>query len=117
MQDGAARRSQASSPGDFVNHAIFMPDELDGGLNRLLAAGLVEARSRGFGLTADGRAIHRDASAADESMHAVLDRLAAALATRGLPARVPRATTVSQTDFDRAYALYAGPWWRRLVRR
>ncbi|MCG8457321.1 MAG: hypothetical protein MI919_13680 [Holophagales bacterium] len=41
--------------GDAINHAIFTRSELDGGLSRLVRAGLVTVNGQRFGLTPLGR--------------------------------------------------------------
>ena len=42
---------------DWINHAIPMDDELIGGLNRLIAAGVVDEHDDSFALTQTGEAI------------------------------------------------------------
>lgn len=46
---------------DYINHAIPNPDEVRGGLNRLIEAGLVDLADETFGMTAAGLALHAKA--------------------------------------------------------
>ena len=53
---GLATRERIIAAGNFINHAIFNEDELEGGLSRLIGGGFVQAREAGYEPTAKARA-------------------------------------------------------------
>jgi hypothetical protein len=55
---GLATRERIIAAGNFINHAIFNEDELDGGLSRLIAGGFVQSRGGGYETTSKARAGH-----------------------------------------------------------
>jgi len=50
-REGGASLDQVNAAGDFINHAIFTADELEGGLNRLSAGGFIKERQGLFSAT------------------------------------------------------------------
>ena len=50
-QEKAAPLDQIIAAGDYINHAIFNPDELEGGLSRLLAGKFIRERQGKFTVT------------------------------------------------------------------
>lgn len=105
--------------GDYINHAILAAEELDAGLNRLVAAGLVAPTDAGFRLTDAGERLCRSCLA--EAGGSYLDALASireALAHREMPEFVPRSIIVSDDAARAAYDEYFPPPTRKgLFRR
>lgn len=48
---GGASLEQVTTAGDYINHAIFTEDELEGGLSRLSAGGFIKRESGLFSIT------------------------------------------------------------------
>jgi hypothetical protein len=64
-REGPASLAGVLAMGDGINHAIFTHAELDRGLVRLIAAGLVEREAGGFRLSGQGAQFVAQASAGD----------------------------------------------------
>lgn len=58
-ESGSASLDALIGAADWINHASPLDDELRGGLNRLIAAGVVSERGDSFSLTEAGEALHR----------------------------------------------------------
>ena len=97
---------------DGVNHAIVTEDELRGGLNRLLHAGLVTEHESAFDLTAAGEAMFakvrsRSLRTEFERLEKELDRLA----DPGQPTWTPSSEAIRGAIAD--YLAMAEEWLRR----
>ena len=89
---------------DYLNHAIPTADELDGALNRLLAAGLVEQHADGL-LVPDAIADAFD-TFRRRRKRAIFEAAEAFLRQRTLPASVPRRVTIAPEHVRAAYEEY-----------
>lgn len=72
-----ADRERLRSVGDFINHAIFTNEELDGGLARLQRAGHVYVQSNKYSPSADVLAWYKSITAGKRRtfVHKDLDRV------------------------------------------
>jgi hypothetical protein len=50
-EEGGASLDQVTAAGDYINHAIFTTDELEGGLGRLSAGGFIKEKKGLFSVT------------------------------------------------------------------
>ena len=89
---------------DYLNHAIPTADELDGALNRLLAAGLVEQRADGL-LVPDAIADAFDAFRRRRK-RSVFEAAEAFLRQRTLPTTVPHRVKIAPDDVRAACEEY-----------
>lgn len=89
--------------GDYLNHAIFLHEELAGGLGRLISGGLVERRGDGFAPSAVALSAHR--SNPHRWMYQGWDLCEALLAAWPAP-RPRRRAQVSAAAFDAAVERY-----------
>jgi hypothetical protein len=86
---------------DWVNRSIPTAEVLDGGLNRLLAAGLVRSRRGGFCIPA--KVVREYNLFRRRRRRDRFDMAEAFVRSAGLPAVVPRHVTVRRADQQRAY--------------
>ena len=98
--------------GDHLNHAIFMLDELNGGMDRLQRVGLVRYGDARFLPTARATQLYINAREGAQEVHQVTDRLLAAL--RGLDSvqgsgmitRPSSSLAITQAELEEAAAAY-----------
>ena len=88
---------------DWINHAIPTDEELLGGLNRLISAGLLESRGNGFVLTHLGAALFMKVQKR-AGLWKQFDRLAVEFAE--LPTPMTPSWTPDPTDIEVAIAAY-----------
>ncbi len=109
---GPVGLSNLVAAADGVNHAIPTEDELRGGINRLLHAGLVYEHDSAFDLTEAGEAMF--AKVRSGSVRAEFERLEKELdrlADPGQPTWTPTAEAIR--DAIDAYVAMAEEWLRR----
>jgi hypothetical protein len=62
-----APREGIRAAGDYINHAVMSDEELDGGLNKLLAAGLVSSGPKGWVLAGRAAGLNAEIDRASEA--------------------------------------------------
>ena len=100
---GSASLEAMIAAADWINHANPLDDELRGGLNRLIAAGLVSERENSFSLTEAGVALHAKVQKR-AGLWKQFDRLKVEFAALAAPPEP--AWTPSQAALDDARAAY-----------
>jgi len=79
---GSADRERLKSIGDAINRAIFTDEELDGGLARLLAAGLASEDKGRYSAAQAVTAWYEKVSPKRSAVHKDLERVEGFLGTR-----------------------------------
>lgn len=93
---------------DAINHAIPMREELEEGLGRLTAAGLMSVSGGEFRLTQAGLDLVREASGSRRSWHAAWDQVESALESTEYPAALPSGWEIAEETYDEAVRTYLG---------
>jgi hypothetical protein len=109
LAGGLLRRGRLRSiiaAGDACSHAIFEYEELDRGLARLIAAGLVERRSDRFVETRMATAIWKRTVPRRMGIIEALPRLEEALRTIRIEGEVAEEPVISKVDFESAVRAY-----------
>jgi len=108
QSEGGASLDRVVAAGDYINHAIFTFDELDGGVQRLATAGILVVESRQLQLTPLGSAIHAKVAAQRRSVRNIMSALQQSLAEASF-SQLPSTAShrpFSQADLAHAYAQY-----------
>jgi hypothetical protein len=103
--EGCASLDWIVGVGDYLNHAIFLHEELAGGLDRLVSGGLVQHQQSGFAPTAVALSAHR--SSPHRWAYQGWDLCETLLAAWPAP-RPRRRSLVSAEAFDAAVETYLG---------
>jgi hypothetical protein len=120
-QPQGAELPEIVATADGINHAIPSATELDGALNRLLAAGLIRRHKDAIAVTAAGSTAVKKASGRRKSLYGTSEDLGKLLACPCCGPRlrsVRRRVTITRAHAKRAYDAYVSvPWahhWRTL---
>ena len=108
---GPVGLSDLVAAADGINHALVTEDELRGGLNRLLHAGLVSEHGSAFDLTDSGEAMF--ARVRSRSLRTGFDRLERELDRLSDPARPTWRPSTALIDGAIADYLAMADEWRR----
>jgi hypothetical protein len=100
---GSASLDVLIGTADWINHAIPLDDELRGGLNRLIAAGLISESEDRFRLTEAGEALHAKAQKR-AGLRKEFDRLKIEFDAMAVPAEAT--WTPPERALDEARAAY-----------
>jgi hypothetical protein len=82
---------------DYINHAILLDEEINDGLMRLAAVGLVRLDGSDIAVTDQGRRLYEEASAAIHSVLKATDAVNRALNRLNLPPEIPRTIQIPAT--------------------
>lgn len=102
--ESGASLHRVVAAGDYINHALFTFDELDGGVQRLAAAGLLVVESKQLDLTPLGSAIYAKVAAQRRSVRNTMSALQQALAETSFS---PLPSTASHHPFSQADLAHA----------
>ena len=91
---------------DGINHAIPTPDEINGALNRLHAAGLVSRSGEQLAPTQIASELFERINSGRRSLPGIVDRTHQALVRDFRLPAVPRAFAYSDADVRAAYEVY-----------
>jgi hypothetical protein len=102
---GGARLRDIIACGDYLNHAVFMFEEFQGGLGRLLAGGHVLRAEHGFQLCQECVEIYKQITQQTRSIRK--HGLALSAYLEGQPtSSAPAETGLTDVEFDRAIQEY-----------
>lgn len=108
-QGNPVRLHEIIATADGINHAIPTADELDGALNRLLAADLIARQGDGFAMAEAGATMFSRVSKPRKPVLDVwddLDKLIACPCCGPKLRAVRRQVSISKADVKKAYAAY-----------
>ncbi|HEY9403916.1 MAG TPA: hypothetical protein VIQ24_14725 [Pyrinomonadaceae bacterium] len=82
-REGGATLEQVTAAGDYINHAIFTADELEGGLGRLAAGGFIREKQGLYSITGKVLKAHRKTTTPRRPVYRELEDMERWLKIRG----------------------------------